>query len=887
MDYKNVTILPSSGKKPAGKQSDVLSPEKTTGPSASSAGTVRNPTLHSTPLLSAEELSNTSELSAVMQPRTGDKYRYRKMIGRGGMKLVLQVYDNDTMRDVAMALLPDISTRSKLELGKFLREARITASLEHPNIVPVHDIGLDSAGSPYFTMKLLKGETLGTVLQKLDEGDETYLERYTLKNLMHIYIRICNAIAFAHSKGIVHLDLKPENVQLGDYGEVLVLDWGLARKIQVRKHGTAPAKAPAKTQKIRKQGASEAAAEQADGTPGYMAPEQISGSRYSSSFRTDIYALGALLYTMITYKNPLHSTRLDDMLRDTLQGNIQRPSERASDKEIPFGIEAVVLKAMSLNPDERYSSVDELRSEVNSFINGFDTKAEKASVLKKSLLFVKRHKRAFISGSLILILVLQLLMVYMREAKRRVSVWRNVFTADFLQPGYPVDLIHFKDHNFKDDPQGWKGAVLDKGLALKKGIWLNLKEQFSGNIKISCALEIPKDAKGELELILRDPEKDRTLYVFYLDKQDPGEVQILCADNFYAPRILIEDKVGNPWGKQSFFQYKLSSFRKVSSPSHSKKILLHAEFREDTLVFQIDRETVLSIRSALIVKPNQITFALRSGMDGVKLSGIKIHRLVPPEHTLPLFLGDALLQEKLYDKTIRSYMQIEENRRGTKVAGEALIKAYQVAARYLPDEERSKITLEIKKLLAAFYPDFDQAVLLEEDVCIAWKNKDYALAAVLLEKAFEHDPDTSVMEKILALPHERLTPDVGDLLLRMIRKSRRITSVDLSNYGLRSLQALAGMELISVNCAGNKLRTLKGLSGRKLRSLNCAGNDLRTLDGISLQALHYLDCSGNRISNFSFLTRSPLLKRLKTTGNRTQVTEEMLRGLKSLRFKKL
>ncbi|MDD5599606.1 MAG: serine/threonine-protein kinase, partial [Victivallaceae bacterium] len=159
------------------------------------------------------------------------KYKFIRSIGFGGMKAVVQVSDKDTTRKVAMAIIPDFEDRSKKDINRFIREARITARLEHPNIVPIHDIGIDPNGSPYFTMKYLRGQSLALVLKKLNNGNPDALEQYTLPRLLRTYVKVANAIAFAHSKRIIHLDLKPENIHIGDFGEVLVLDWGLAKFI--------------------------------------------------------------------------------------------------------------------------------------------------------------------------------------------------------------------------------------------------------------------------------------------------------------------------------------------------------------------------------------------------------------------------------------------------------------------------------------------------------------------------------------------------------------------------------------------------------------------------------------------------------------------------------
>ena len=183
---------------------------------------------HTVQIISQEEdVPSGDEENAVasLPQKPQDRYKFIRSIGFGGMKGVLLVHDSDTDRDVAMAMIPDFRDRPLRDLNRFVREAKITAKLEHPNIVPVHDIGVDGSGSPYFTMKYLHGETLAAILRKKHNKENT---DYSLDRLLQVLIRICNAVAFAHSKEICHLDLKPANIICGEYGEVQVIDWGLA-----------------------------------------------------------------------------------------------------------------------------------------------------------------------------------------------------------------------------------------------------------------------------------------------------------------------------------------------------------------------------------------------------------------------------------------------------------------------------------------------------------------------------------------------------------------------------------------------------------------------------------------------------------------------------------
>ncbi|MBR4885411.1 MAG: serine/threonine protein kinase, partial [Lentisphaeria bacterium] len=239
------------------------------------------------------------------------KYRFVRSIGRGGMKMVLQMKDLDATRDVAMAVLPEAPTRPREDLVRFIEEARITASLEHPNIVPVHEIGIDSTGAPYYTMKLLRGGTLAALIAKLAEGNEQFNAEYNTIRLLRIFLKICSGVAFAHSKGVIHLDLKPENIQVGDFGEVLIMDWGLAK---VRDHLNTPETPDFNTETKVSGFGSGTLDGIMKGTPGYMAPEQAAGKNSARDERTDIYSLGAILYSLMTWKDPLEEKDVRDRI---------------------------------------------------------------------------------------------------------------------------------------------------------------------------------------------------------------------------------------------------------------------------------------------------------------------------------------------------------------------------------------------------------------------------------------------------------------------------------------------------------------------------------------------------------------------------------------------
>ncbi len=303
-----------------------------------------------------------------------ERYGQAEPIAVGGMKRILKVLDRHGNRHVAMARLHEDA--SELLFDPFIREARLTALLEHPNVISVHDVGVDKEGQPYFTMDLKVGNGLDVVLQKaLADGG------YPLSDRLDIFLKVCDAITYAHSRDVIHLDLKPANIQVGHYGEVLVCDWGLGKLIG----GTDEIDDDELLNPDLLSGMTVYG--QVKGTPGYMAPEQIRGEDRDK--RTDIYALGALLYAVLTCRPPIDGDT-DAMLQAAVTGDIVPPTVRGSG--VPESLSAVVMKAMALEPADRYASVSDLITDVRAFLGGFSPVAHESGLSTEFLLFYRRNR---------------------------------------------------------------------------------------------------------------------------------------------------------------------------------------------------------------------------------------------------------------------------------------------------------------------------------------------------------------------------------------------------------------------------------------------------------------------------------------------------------------
>ena len=335
----------------------------------------------------AQEYSETSEGIIEELRQGGSRYDDPIHINEGGMKDIYSVQDSTTGRRVALAVLKKESV--DLIKENFLREARITAFLQHPNIMPVYDIGIDDENTPYFTMKLSRGESLQQIINKLRQNRTEYRKKYPLSALIQIFRKVCDAVASAHAKGVIHLDIKPDNIQISNYGEVLLCDWGLS------KITNADIEAPESLSDMDSLDMSEVSSvtrhDEIKGTPGYMAPEQANPRKGRRDSRTDTFALGAVLYSLLTLEFPFIGKTAKDITRKTVQGKIVPPRKRSPAREIPASLEAVVMKAMSRKPVDRYSSADDIIEDIDSWQNGFATDAEDAGVFKQLILLYKRN----------------------------------------------------------------------------------------------------------------------------------------------------------------------------------------------------------------------------------------------------------------------------------------------------------------------------------------------------------------------------------------------------------------------------------------------------------------------------------------------------------------
>ena len=393
--------------------------------SANSLGWLASPAID---MLSVDRTArSTDSFEAVIDNRsTYGRFELLRRLGKGGQGEVWLAIDPTLGREVALKIIPPNLHHSELVIAKLRLEAEVTGRLEHPNIVPIYEAGRDTRQLPFYVMRVFREDNLQVAIERFNRSDRP---ESGLRDLLGRFVDVCDAVAYAHSRGVIHRDLKPQNVVLGEFGETLVVDWGVAKVIGQ----TEPQKTETELthQKHEDDGLFRTQAGDIFGTVEYMSPEQAEGRIADVGFASDQYSLGAILYCLLTGQAPIgaeikptrrtasnrnHVLRqttaananlvdetwpanpspprlpFQELLRRAIRGEFIRP--RTLDSQVPVTLEAICLKAMALNGVDRYPSVLELVQDVKCWLNDETVLACRDSIQVRARRWIKRHRAA-------------------------------------------------------------------------------------------------------------------------------------------------------------------------------------------------------------------------------------------------------------------------------------------------------------------------------------------------------------------------------------------------------------------------------------------------------------------------------------------------------------
>ncbi|MFO0982377.1 MAG: bifunctional serine/threonine-protein kinase/formylglycine-generating enzyme family protein [Planctomycetota bacterium] len=406
------------------------------------------------------------------QPPGETRYVVQNEIARGGMGTILRVWDDEFRRNLAMKVVhaqapgKGAASGAQANLGKlvrFLEEAQITGQLDHPGVVPVHELGLDQEGRLYFTMRLVKGRTLKEIFDLVHAGQEGW----TRTRALHVMQRVCETMAYAHSKNVIHRDLKPANIMVGRFGETYVMDWGLARVVGYDDHHDLRLRDVALASQTAIHTERDDLRDTADsplmtmdgdivGTPSYMAPEQAAGRVHEVGPRADVYSVGAMLYHLLTGQLPYWPPGTRMSPHTVLGLVVQGPPKpiHALDAEVPVELVAICERAMAREPADRYADMGEMAEDLRAFLEHRVVRAYETGAFAELRKWVVRNKSVALATAAAILLALMGMggIAYVRSVKEaevlRLSdshlVRELVRDAEKLWPEWPAKVEDMK-----------------------------------------------------------------------------------------------------------------------------------------------------------------------------------------------------------------------------------------------------------------------------------------------------------------------------------------------------------------------------------------------------------------------------------------------------------
>ncbi|MBA3708122.1 MAG: serine/threonine protein kinase [Planctomycetes bacterium] len=549
------------------------------------------------------------------------RFGVNAMLGVGATASVYAAFDRNLNRDVAVKVMTRNAGSEAEDVRSFVDEARTTASLEHPNVLPVHEIDVSERGDVYFTMKRIDGRSLGELILRSQPGQRA-ARIASFNSLVPLFIAIGHALAYAHHRGVIHQDVKPENIMIGDFGEVLLVDWGSA------------VRADAPTQRLY-------------GTPLYMAPEQVRQQRVDA--RTDVYCLGATLFHALTLRLPSWDNDPEGFWSKKRLGSIDAPT-REERRTIPARLLAIALKAMAASPAGRYQTAEAMITDLERYQAGLAVSAHRDSLGERLARWHRRHARAIWSSVAAVAVIVVLGGLLYGERLTRIATW-----------GSPIVVESFNDESWTRDwvVQGdmatADGALVDRAFG---GSILIFRRRLAGDAAIEFDGEIPAGTQpGDLSVgwtrdvsPADDPygTKRKDMYTLQFGAHGGSYSRIIAPDG----HILAMSRVGSQAGRRYH---------------------VRAEILDRSLRLLVDGVVICTYSDPL----RQLGggwFHIYTYYPGKRIDDIKVYARGIPHLVKVTTTADQYADKGAYDDAIAEYRRFLDGEGATELAAEARYK---------------------------------------------------------------------------------------------------------------------------------------------------------------------------------------------------------------------
>ncbi len=593
----------------------------------------------SDPFADAESMSTDEANQLLQKDGIPSRYTVSTSLGKGGSGQVFGVNDTDLQREIAVKFLHPEASKDVMHMDRFFQEARLTASLEHPNILPVHELGISDGGLAYFTMRKAKGSSLADLLAIACGSKHIPEEIQSYNARVNIIIKVCQAIAFAHNQDVIHQDIKPGNIIIGEFGEVVLIDWGTAKQVNESEEES--------TSKKRKR---------LMGTPAYMAPEQA--RREYATKSSDIYCIGSTFYHLLTFQFPAWSNDLESFWEMKRTGFIN-PLPAQVQQQVPSRLLAIARKAMAPNPHDRYADIQDFINDLTYYQEGLSISAYRDTPIDILKRWYTHNKRVVWAACVGIVIAAIFGYLLYQEHLKELSSWKIYDQESFAY----TDTSELADRWYATSYPTWVFADEQETAFDKKGFWKVKDGQlladsigFFGATNLSYRQRIPGDIAVEWDLVLNNKNINLNCFIGGRNRFKGYTIHVngFSKDNYIALTKGMRDGI-----LEDAFTGELLS--------QGKTFRVRLEKFDDMVQFAIDGKIIISYQDPeFLVGSDHQYFGFEIAENSALIDNVTIYNKPLPLRITPLTVGHSYYSDgdytkaaQVYDDIIKSYPDAE------------------------------------------------------------------------------------------------------------------------------------------------------------------------------------------------------------------------------------